>query len=252
MGRFLDGATYPFRALAVLNRARELWGYVILPIIINVLVGAALYAALLAAGLRLIAGALAGLPEWAAALGMVLQALLVVALLVAIGFVLVRFGVVLGAPFYSTLSERLEELRTGQAPPARPLSPGGVARELWRALAFEAKKLLLVAALALPLLLVGLVPVAGTAIAGAGWTALGALIACLDFLDPALERRRLRFRRKLGVIRRALPSTAGFGLVCFGLVSIPFVNLLAIPLCVTAGTLYFAERLRGAAELAEL
>jgi CysZ protein len=81
---------------------------------------------------------------------------------------------------------------------------------------------------------------------------VGVLIACLDFFDPALERRQLRFRRKLGVVRRGLPGTAGFGLVCFGLVSIPLINLLAIPLCITAGTLFFIERLRGLPELTEM
>jgi CysZ protein len=78
------------------------------------------------------------------------------------------------------------------------------------------------------------------------------VIACLDFFDPALERRRLAFRRKLGVIRRGLPASAGFGLVCFGLVSVPLVNLLAIPLCITAGTLFFVERLRGLPELSDM
>jgi CysZ protein len=252
MRAFFDGAVYPFRALGVLNRTPQLWGYVILPIVLNVIVGAALYAAVLVAGLEAIRRAVAGLPEWAAALGFVLQALLVVGLLVAIGFVLVRFGVVLGSPFYGTLSERLELLKTGEAPPARPLTPLGIARDISRALAFELKKLLLVALVSLPLLLLNAIPVIGTIVAAGGWIVVGVLIACLDFFDPALERRQLRFRRKLGVVRRGLPGTAGFGLVCFGLVSIPLINLLAIPLCITAGTLFFIERLRGLPELTEM
>lgn len=246
MRAFIAGAAYPFRALGALSRTPALWGYVVLPIVLNVLVGIALYAALLVGGLRWIDSAVAGLPEWAAPLGIVLQALLVVALLVAIGFVLVRFGVVLGSPFYGRLSERLEAQLTGQEPPSEPLSAAGVARDIGRALAFELKKLLLTLAIGLPLLLLGLIPVAGAAFATAGGIALGATIACLDFFDPALERRRLPFRQKLGMIRRGLPASAGFGLVCLGLVSVPLINLLAIPLCVTAGTLFFTERLRAA------
>ena len=45
------------------------------------------------------------------------------------------------------------------------------------------------------------------------------------------------------MIRRSLPASAGFGLACLGLVSIPFVNLLSIPLCVAAGTLFFCDRI---------
>ena len=50
-------------------------------------------------------------------------------------------------------------------------------------------------------------------------------------------------RARLGLIRRSLPASAGFGLVCLGLISIPLVNLLAIPLCVTAGTLFFCDQI---------
>ena len=46
-------------------------------------------------------------------------------------------------------------------------------------------------------------------------------------------------------MRRALPASAGFGLVALALVSVPFVNLLAVPLCVVAGTLFYVDRIRG-------
>jgi CysZ protein len=71
---------------------------------------------------------------------------------------------------------------------------------------------------------------------------IGVTISCLDFFDPPLERRRLSFRAKLGYIRHHLPASAGFGLICLGLVSVPFLNLLAVPVCITAGTLFFCER----------
>src|SRR5262249_28229272 len=117
-------------------------------------------------------------------------------------------------------------------------------RDLLRAVGFEAQKLLLVVLVGIGLLLVNLIPVAGQILATAGGIMLGATIACLDFLDYPLERRLLSFRQKLGLIRRYLPATAGFGLICLGLVSIPFLNLLAIPLCVAAGTLFFCERMQ--------
>ena len=243
MAGLIAGASYPFRALAVLTHTPSLWGYVVVPILINVAAGTVLYLGLLLAGLRGIDALVAGLPAWAAVFGVLLRVLLVVGLLIATGFVLVRFGVVLGAPWYAKLSERLEQLRTGQALPDADSGLGSAARDLGRALLYEAKKLLLVVVVGGPLLLLNLVPVVGTVAAGVGGVALGATIACLDFLDAPLERRRLRFRHKLGVVRRSLPASAGFGLVCLGLVSIPFVNLLSIPLCVAAGTLFYCDRI---------
>jgi CysZ protein len=242
MHRFISGALYPLYAAAVLARAPRLWRYVLIPILVNVLVGATLYAGLLLAGFGAIDRLVAGLPAWAAALGALLRILLIIGLLIATGFVLVRFGVVLGSPWYTQLSAELELLRGGLPLPEQASGLPVALRDLGRALAFEFRKLLLVVAIGVLLLLLNLLPVAGQVLSTVGWIALGATITCLDFFDYPLERRLLGFRAKLGVIRRSLPASAGFGLACLGLVSIPFVNLLSIPLCVAAGTLFFCDQ----------
>lgn len=241
MQTFFIGASYPLRALGVLRRHPTLWKYIIVPIFLNVLAGVTLYASLLAAGFRAIDGLIAGLSEWMVFLAWVLRLLLIVALLITTGFVLVRFGVVIGSPFYSRLSERLEEQLSGVAFDAPPPTVGNVVRDIARALLFELKKLLLALMIGAPTLLLNLIPVVGSFLATVGGVALGATISCLDFFDPPLERRRLRFRDKLGYIRQGLPATAGFGLVCLGLVSIPLLNLFAVPLCIAAGTLFFCD-----------
>jgi CysZ protein len=93
------------------------------------------------------------------------------------------------------------------------------------------------------LFLVNGVPGLGTLVAGIGGVAIAALIVCLDFLDAPLERRRLRFREKLKIVFGGLPATGTFSVVSLVLVSLPFVNLLAVPICVTAGTLLFCDRI---------
>jgi CysZ protein len=241
MQRLISGALYPLRALALLARAPRLWRFVLIPILVNAVVGATLYAGLLLAGLRGIDAFVAGLPGWAAVLGALLRVLLIVGLLIVAGFVLVRFGVVLGAPWYARLSAELELLSGGRLLPDKASGLAAAARDLGRAVVYELQKLLLVLAVGALLLLLNLIPAAGPLLAAAGWIALGAMTACLDFFDYPLERRRLSFRAKLGAIRRSLPASAGFGLACLGLVSIPFVNLLSIPLCVAAGTLFFCD-----------
>jgi CysZ protein len=237
----LTGILYPFRALGMIGRHRELWRFILIPILVNVAVGVALYAGLYMAGLRQIdridqaSFALAGVLEFVA------RVLYIIALAIGVGWLMVRFGVVLGAPWYGQLAERLEEIISGRPMPDTRLTASGVARDIGRALQFELKKLSLVLAIGLPGLLLNLIPVAGTVAATGVGLALGALIACLDFFDAPLERRRLRFRQKLTLVRRRLPASAGFGLLAAFLVSIPVVNLFAIPLCVTAGTMLVLE-----------
>ncbi|HWB72223.1 MAG TPA: EI24 domain-containing protein [Egibacteraceae bacterium] len=238
----LHGAAYPLRALGVLRATPRLWRYVAVPILVNLVVAAVLYTVLLMAGLRAVDRLVAGLTGPAALLGAVLRLAVVVSLLVVVGLLLARLGIVLGAPWYGRLSERLETMLLGAPAPAQPLTARGVVGDLGRALGFEARKLALVATVGLGLLLANLLPVAGQLVAAAGGLGLGALVSCLDFFDGPLERRRWTFRAKLAYVRRALPASAGFGLACVALLAVPLLNLLAIPLCVAAGTLFVCER----------
>ena len=255
---FFAGATYPLRAAHFLTKNPSLLGYVAMPIGVNVIVGVALYLSLLLPGLRTIdqwaiafsgrlAQWVAALPAWlaflgglGAGLGWILQGLLILLLLVAIGFLLVQFGTLLGAPWYGKLSEKLETLRTGQLENIEV----GIVRDIGRALLFELKKLCLALGLGIGLTPLGIVPGLSAIVATSGGVAIASLLVCLDFLDPALERRRLRFRQKLGLILRSFPASTSFGLVCLTLVSIPLLNLVMVPLCITAGTLFFCDRLR--------
>jgi CysZ protein len=239
----LAGLAYPLRAMGLINRQRRLWKFIVAPIMVNLVVGALLYLGLYAGLLRLLEaylvvgdGTLAAFFLW------LVRALLAVTLAVAIGFLLVRFGVLLGSPWYGQLSEELEALLTGRTRPPQKLTARGVSYDLWRALQFEGKKLLLALGIWLPSLLLLLVPGLGGLLYAVIGITLGATISCLDFFDGPLERRRLGFRAKLGLVRRLLPASASFGLIAFGLVSIPLVNLLAIPLCVTAGNMLVIER----------
>lgn len=254
---FLSGASYPFRALAFIQRTPRLWGYLIVPILLNVVLGITFYAGSLYFGWQAVQDLtvslsnwvdtlIANLPAWLgileyliAGLGFVLYLLLVLVLFVVVGFVFVQLGVTLGAPWYGQLSEQLEKLRTGKL----QVVEVGIFRDIGRAILFELKKLLLLACVGIPLFLLNFMPGVGTAISTIGGLILTGTIVCLDFLDGPLERRRLHFREKLGIIYGNLPATAGFGLVCLALISIPLLNLVTIPLCVASGTLFVCDRI---------
>jgi CysZ protein len=298
------GATYPLRALKLFAQLPHLRRYVLLPILLNLVIGVTLYATLLITGLQAIDALLTAIPTWVAnaphpqidwstwtaalpnlphftwpswlphltfphftlphlafpQVGLpkitlpswlaelpefglalfiwVVRLLLVITLLLLTGFILLQFGVLLGAPWYGQLSEELERVQTGQLQIIR-INP---IREIWRAVLYELKKLVLLVIIGLPLFIGNFFPGVGTLVATGGGIALASTLVCLDFLDSTLERRRLQFRQKLGLIWQCLPTSAGFALTCLGLVSIPFVNLLAIPICVAAGTLFACDQ----------
>jgi CysZ protein len=303
LGGFLTGSTYPLRALAILGKQPSLRLYVLIPIILNLVIGVMVYGVLLHVGLHLtdqwigslpqLAEELAqwhppavslpaislvwpswlhlppipfphfalphfSLPHWSIELPALpnlklpgwlvhapleivaglLRLVLMVLLLLVTGFVFLQFGFILGAPFYGKLSEAVERIKTGgvEIVEVNPL------REVGRAILYELKKLVLLFCIGLPLLLLNLLPVLGTVIATVSTMILYATLVCLDFFDATLERRRLKFRQKLGIVKRSLPASGGFALICFGLVSIPLINLVGIPLCVVAGTLFCCDR----------
>ena len=253
----LKGATYPFEALFTFIKNPRLIKYILIPVAINFLVAIALYSGLLYFGWQIVDGVqadvtlwfdrlIADLPQWLGfltygVLGLIaiLRLLLIVILLIATGFLLTQFGVLLGAPWYGQLSEQLEKHRTGRV----ELIELNIVSDLGRAILYELKKLVLIAAIAIPLLIINLFPGVGTAISSIGSFILTTTIVCLDFLDSSLERRRLSFRRKLKIVFRTLPASGSFGLVCLGLISIPLLNLITIPLCVASGTLFICDRL---------
>jgi CysZ protein len=168
-----------------------------------------------------------------------LRLVLTILLLLVTGFVLLQFGFILGAPFYGKLSEAIEQLKTGRL----EVVEISAWREIGRAILYELKKLVLLVGIGLGLLLLNLLPGVGTAIASLGSFALGSYLVCLDFFDSTLERRRLKFRQKLRIVQQSLPASAGFALVCFGIVNIPLINLVGIPLCVVAGSLFCCDRI---------
>ncbi|MCU0538164.1 MAG: EI24 domain-containing protein [Hydrococcus sp. Prado102] len=254
---FFSGASYPFRALAVVRRTPRLWGYLLVPILLNFILGITFYAGSLYFGWQAIQDLIvsltnwidtliANLPAWLGileylivGLGFLLRFLLVIILFLVTGFVFAQVGVTLGAPWYGKLSEQLEKLRTGQL----QVVEVGIVKDIGRAILFELKKLALIICIGIPLFLLNFVAGIGTLFSTTGGIILTGTIVCLDFFDGPLERRRLSFREKLGIVYKSLPASAGFGLVCLGLISIPLLNLVTIPLCVASGTLFCCDRI---------
>ncbi|HAC65922.1 MAG TPA: hypothetical protein DCF68_20910, partial [Cyanothece sp. UBA12306] len=253
---FFAGASYPFRLLGVFKSNSHLLFYIIIPILLNIIIGIILYLGLMFVGWEIsqsimenlitrLDAIIANLPSWLKGLEYILvmatflvRFILGIILFILTGFILVQLGVILGAPWYSQLSEKLEKSRIGKV----EVVEVGIVRDIWRAILFEFKKIGLIIIISLPLFLLNFIPVLGTLLSTIGGITLTSTIICLDFFDAILERRRLKFREKLRIIRKSLPGSAGFALVCMLLVSIPLLNLVTIPFCVGGGTLFICDR----------
>lgn len=254
---FFAGLGYPLRAFNVLRQNPRLLTYIIVPLIINCILGGLLYwqfwhwSDTSAEVLNIYA------QQWTAQImaiaPQVIPYLLPVIngglwliiwlwrfiLLLLTGFLLSQVGVLLGSPWYGQLSEKLEQKILGKL----AVKEVGILKDIQRAITFEGKKLVILISVGLVCFALNFFPGFGTPLATGLGLASTAMLTCLDFFDPPLERRRLRFREKLSIIGQCFPPSAGFGLASLLWISIPIVNLVTIPLCVTAGTLFFCERI---------
>jgi len=253
----ISGASYPLRAVKMFSRHPKLLQYLAIPMAVNIVVGIILYTLSLRWAWRTatngylwinntFTGLIDRLPQWlqwldygANVLAGLLGIVFVAAIFICVGLVLVQFGVILGAPWYGQLSEQIEKLRTERL----EIVEVGIVRDIGRAILFELKKLALVFSISPILFGINFIPALGSLVSSVGGMTLTLTIICLDFFDAPFERRRFSFRKKLGLVYRAFPASAGFGFVCLALISVPLINLVTIPICVSSGTMFVCDRL---------
>jgi CysZ protein len=159
------------------------------------------------------------------------------------GYVSTLAVLLLTSPFHALLSERVEELVTGEPIPSSD-SFGRALLEVPRAFLREVRKLLTYLPVALGMLLLTIIPVLN-AFAPLGWFLLGAWMMSLQFIDYPMDNHRLPFRdvREACAAKRA--STIGFGGTVAFFTGIPLVNLIVIPAAVIGATLLWCDELRG-------
>lgn len=240
-GRIVGGFALPFRAARILATTPSLWGWAILPALINVALFALIFAALFLNAGRLLDGVWAR-PEILAWYHWFLAGLwhLFLAILVLLSAALAYFLVLLlsgvvASPAQKKLSRQTERALTDRFVDVRhgehPLV-GGL-RSVGTSLAILLIYLVIMAIL----LLLHLIPVVGSIAYTVLATAVSIYFLSLEYTDDTLERRGLLFRQKLAVLRRNIDLAGGFGAGLAILLFIPFVNLIAMPIAVVGGTM---------------
>ena len=240
VGRFVQAFLLPLRAIGLLARRRALWPLVVMPMCINIM--------LFAAGVVLVVSLADdwlnlwwARPEAAAWIEWFLVGVwylawgLALVLGVGLAYVLVLLvGGIVASPFNDALSERTEQVLTGQAEVPQPGGTfiGGILASVGSTAAIT----LLYVLLMIPVLLLNLMPGVGTMAAATVGGALGAFFVAFEYADTVLARYGLQLRAKLRLLRANLALALGFGLGTSLLLWVPFLNMLCIPVAVVGGT----------------
>jgi len=151
--------------------------------------------------------------------------------IVVYGFVSIT--TVVGQPFFERLSHRVDD-RLG--PVAKgPDWPWW--RNASRGVGEGLRISLVTVPMSLALVLLGLVPIAGTVAAWALGALIGGWFVALEFAAIPFERRGLRLRDRRRILAKRRAQTVGFGAMAFVMSAFAPLAILMMPSAVAGGTL---------------
>lgn len=230
----------PFRAARLLVARRDLWPYVVVPALVNVVLFVG-FVTLFWLNLDTVVGWLWSPPaveawyDWLFRLAWYLLLALVGVLSAGLSYVLALLvGGLVAGPFRDALSARSERilLGTDEVPDDGDTLLAGTLRGL-------ASDLLVIGAyctVMVPVVLLNLVPAVGSVAASLLGTVVSALFLAFEFSSDPLGRRGRGLSERVALIDERRPMALGFGVGTSLLLWIPFLNFLTIPVAVVAGT----------------
>lgn len=235
LSRFWSGASFAASGIALTLRHRRLLLWSLVPMLVQ----AAIFAALVVAGVGFIDDVVARVgPEsghWYSFVGSILYVALVIALVVVSVIASIFLASVVCDPFYDVLSEATESVLLGRdvgQPFSLPLVVKGILLELGATL----WRLAVYASVAVPLWLIGLTGV-GSIVAVPLSLAWSWMFVALAFLSRSMARHAMPGKTRMAALFEQKACALGFGAVGWVLAYLP---LTAPFLVVGATKLYLA------------
>lgn len=243
LGELVGGVYDGLRGALYLVSRPRLWGYVLLPAIVAIVILIAVVGSLLTMLGTPIAAVAAFLPgTWA---DNVIELLAGVALTIASFSILISVAAVVAGPFNEMLSESIEERETGK--PGPPFRLVRFVADLLIGIAHALRRVSIYLVVMIALLVLGVVvPVVGTVIAAVLGALATARFASYDAYDAVWSRRRLRYRDKIAYMRAHRWRTFGLGATVGIVVIVPGLNVVGLAIGATAATLRSLEIQRAA------
>jgi CysZ protein len=238
-GAFVQGAALPLHGAAYLLGRPKLWLWVIIPVAVNLVI----FTALIWWGFSELSGWLSDMLQadsawyWKALIW-IAKALFWLVVLIIVYFIFTPVALIVAAPFNDLLAESVERSWGFSIEDNRPFLRMITSEALY-AIVSEIKKQLVFISVFVLLLVLNLVPLIGATVYAVAAFLCACWCAALEFTGYAMDRRHLSFRQKWRLVGTKVSAAAGFGVVTVFLLSIPFLNILAVSVSAVAGTMLF-------------
>ncbi|MET7393378.1 EI24 domain-containing protein [Dactylosporangium sp. NPDC005572] len=139
----------------------------------------------------------------------------------------------IGDPFYEVISERIEG-QLGGTPGALDLP---WYRTLWPNLVDSLRLIALGVALAIPLFLLGFIPIVGQTVVPVLNAVIGGWLIAVELTGIPFNRRGMRLKERRKILRAHRPLALGFGVPVFLVLLLPLAAIVVVPAAVVGSTL---------------
>lgn len=212
--------------------------FVVIPLLLNL----ALFAALIGWGVRQfniwMAQLMATVPQWLSFIEWLLWPLFALLVLLVLFFSFSMLANLIASPFYGFLAEKIAEQERGEVSPATSLRD--FALVVPRALGRELRKIAYYLPRLIGLLLLSFVPVINL-VSSALLLLFGVWMMAVQYIDFQADNDKVSFIDLLRWMRGRRMLSLGFGLPVYIGMLIPLVNLLVMPSAVAGSTLLWVR-----------
>jgi len=187
------------------------------------------------------------IPSWLSVLVPFFWLLFWLTILIVFGYTFAVFSTIVASPFYGLLAEKVAEIERGIMAKEElsfavfvSIVKRAIIRELVKLGYFIPRVMLVV----LASLTVGLIPVIGLFVSlivflWSSWS------MCIQFIDYPADNQNIDFQETIRRMHRQRSKCLLFGAGITLFMSIPLINLIAMPAAVAGGTLLWIDQIQG-------
>ncbi len=236
----LSGFKYFFKGLACMFHS-GLKRFTVIPVIINIVV----FSIAMWFGFSWVSDLSQNivneyLPSWLSWVSYIFNFLIFSILLVLVFYFFCTIALIIGAPFYSILAEKVQKIFYNDAPFSSTMSISETIQDVPHIILLEIKKLYYRIPIMLTSLILIFVPLIGqlSAIILTSWC------YSLDYTSYSYENNRYKLKTTRQNIKENWLLCLSFGCAVWAALLIPFLNLIMIPAAVVGATMLWNEKLR--------
>lgn len=213
--------------------------YVVVPLLLNILLFSGLIWFGFAQFSPLVEWMMSFVPDWLGFLESLLWLLITSMTAIVVFFTFTPIANIISAPFNAIMSEKIEELLTGQ-----DINSGvSLATIIKDSILSQIGKLVYIMLWSLLLFLVSVIPLINF-ISPVLWVVFGSWLLSLEYMDYPMGNHDMTFKQQKETMKKRRGLSLGFGGSVMVLTSIPIINFIVIPVSVAAATSMWVDQLK--------